>query len=150
MSDLMKKSKRVETIIKTTKAKLATEQITLTEIRSQKLDAVAKLKENQNKYLKGVDQLNEMRKNGDLRSLLALERGLDSTKNRLFEDINRVNNREEEEKNQIQVVVNIQSRLKSFEKLQEQYILMKRKDDDLREQKRQDEIASANSRKGRA
>ena len=75
-----RKIKRVQPIIKMKKAKVDEEAAVLTAIRHEKVEVVKAMKENQKRYMEGVEELNRIRVSKTRQNLDTLESSLDFVK----------------------------------------------------------------------
>ena len=142
MDEAKKKVKKFDPIVRARKAQLDQEQAILAALRQKRLDAVDELRSNQKIYMDGVNKLNRERKSGNMKALLTLESTLDTIKATLYENIKEVRHRENEEKIQIDSVINAQTRLKAIEKLTDKYSELSHQHQQKKEQKTLDELAS--------
>jgi flagellar export protein FliJ len=121
MSKPLNKIKRVQPVIKVRQAKVEVEAATLTLIRSEKIAVVAEMRENQRKYIEGIDQLNTQRASLTRELLAPLEDGLDYIKAKWFKLHRQVQDLEHKEKVQLANLLAAQRDLKAIEKLEENY-----------------------------
>ncbi|MBF0440810.1 MAG: hypothetical protein HQK54_02790 [Oligoflexales bacterium] len=142
MNELRKRQARIQPIIKVRKVQVDEEMILLEQIRTDKVEAVKKLRDNQKLYMEGVEQVNKARKECDSKKLLTLEVGLDYVKSKWYKSLREVRTIEEKEKAQLAQLVNAQKNLKTIEKLSgrigDEIAVQIQRDD----QKNLDEIAS--------
>lgn len=121
MSKPLRKIKRVQPVIKVKIAKVEAEAAVLNLIRSEKIAVVAEMKENQRKYVEGIDQLNTQRTSLNRELLGPLEDGLDYIKAKWFKLHRQVQDLEHKEKVQLANLLSAQRDLKAIEKLEENY-----------------------------
>ncbi len=142
MKHVLKKIQRVQPLIRAKKVALDTESAALAAIRDQKLKAIQQLKDHQQQYILGVERINDERQAGNLAQMMVLEPAIESAKLKWHETLKRVSEIEGHEKNQLNRVLEIQTSLKSFEKLEEQYVMLKSELEIKADQKNEDEIAT--------
>ena len=141
MTRLNKKIKRVKPLIRFREVRLLHETEALADIRRQKADAMAKLKENQRLYLDGLKSLNHERQSGATGRLLTLENSLDFVKGRWCESLKDLRKIEEREKIQVVQVMVAQKDVKTLEKLEDRYREQSVAEMNHQAQKNLDEIA---------
>ncbi|MGE0174423.1 MAG: hypothetical protein AB7T49_16630 [Oligoflexales bacterium] len=141
IKNLKAKRDRLTTVIKVRKIEFDRELLQLEQIRQEKLQRLATLRENQRKYVSGVDDLNKMRNDCDLSRLSLLESSLDYVKQKWQEALAAFRDAERAEKLQIRVVLKAKQDLKSVEKVSEKYEVEIGSLANRAEQKQLDEIA---------
>jgi len=136
-----RKIQRVQPIIKLKQDKVQEETALLQTIQSRKVEIVRAMRENQKRYMDGVNQLNEARASAARLNLDTLERGLDYVKAQWYKLYTDVQEVERQEKEQIVQVLAVERELKSVEKLREKYETLYKKELSTAEQKMLDELA---------
>jgi flagellar biosynthesis chaperone FliJ len=136
-----RKIKRVQPLIRLKQTRVDEETAVLTGIRREKVQVVAEMKENQRRYMTGIEQLNQVRTMRTRDNIETLEAALDHVKAQWYRLYKRVQDIEGKEKAQITRLLTAERELKSVEKLQERYTIEARKDEAHREQLQLDEIA---------
>ncbi len=136
-----RKIKRVQPIIKMKKAKVDEEAAVLTAIRHEKVEVVRAMKENQKRYMQGVEELNRIRVSKTRQNLDTIESSLDFVKTQWYRLYKEVQQIEIKEKQQITHFLTAERELKSVEKLQEKYHTEFQKELGKHEQKQTDEAA---------
>jgi len=121
MSKPLRKIKRVQPVIKVKIAKVEAEAAILNLIRSEKIAVVAEMRENQKKYIEGIDKLNTQRTSLTRDLLAPLEDGLDYIKAKWFKLHRQVQDLEHKESVQLANLLSAQRDLKAVEKLQDNY-----------------------------
>lgn len=121
MSKPLRKIKRVQPVIKVKIAKVEAEAAILNLIRSEKIAVVAEMRENQKKYIEGIDKLNTQRTSLTRDLLAPLEDGLDYIKAKWFKLHRQVQDLEHKENVQLANLLSAQRDLKAVEKLQDNY-----------------------------
>jgi flagellar export protein FliJ len=121
MAKPQQKIKRVQPVIRVKQAKVEAEAANLNLIRSEKIAVVAEMRENQRKYIDGIDQLNAQRASLNRELLAPLEDGLDYIKAKWFKLHRQVQDLEHQEKVQLSKLLAAQRDLKAIEKLEENY-----------------------------
>jgi flagellar export protein FliJ len=144
MQQSMRKIKRVQPLIRMKKAKVDEEAAVLEAIRKKKLEIVSTMKENQRRYMEGVEQLNAVRASRGRSNLTTLEGSLDYVKAEWYRLYKMVQDVEAQERSQIEQVLFAERELKSVEKLQERYQVELTQEMKKQEQKTLDEIALRN------
>ncbi len=117
MRQIRKKIDRVQPLLRIRKAQMDQEAQVLAEIRQTKLEALDQLRKHQTSYIQGVEELNRLRQAGDIARLLTLETSLDFVKSQWYQSLKNVKNIEEQEKSQLNSVLDAQRQLKSTEAL---------------------------------
>lgn len=138
------KLKRIGPLIKSRKRELESETSLLNNLKALKIKKIEELRENQRKYMSGVDQLNQDRSKGKIHSTTALGQSLDFVKEKWQQNLKQVHEIEKEEKMQLSKVLDAQRDLKSMEALEERYIGLIKQEEAVRQQKEQDELATRN------
>jgi flagellar export protein FliJ len=141
MQDSLKRIKKVHPLVRAKKAMLDQEASTLAQIRQEKIAVVQRMKENQKKYMDGVDHLNVVRESAERSNLETLENGLDLIKSKWYQLYKDVQTVEQKEKAQMGNVLNAQRELKKMEKLREKYEKQYHAEISKGEQKEQDELS---------
>lgn len=141
MQELKRRIKSVQPILKSKKQILDHEIFELNKIREDKMQSLSSLRTWQQKYISGVDQVNDDRKQGKMDILPALEDGLDFVKEKWHQNLREVKKLEEEERHQTILVMEAKRNLKSIETLEERYTHQLKEWRDKAEQKELDEIA---------
>lgn len=121
MSETLNKVKKVQPLVRAKKAFLDQQSAALALIRQEKIEIVRMMKENQSRYMTGVDQLNVVRSSMERHNLLTLESGLDILKSKWYQLYKEVQNVEMKEKAQLANVVSAQTDLLKMEKLEDKY-----------------------------
>lgn len=136
-----RKIKRVQPLLKMKKSKVDEEASVLIAIRNEKVEIVKQMKENQKRYMEGVEDLNRIRISKARQNLDTLESALDYVKQqwyKLYKDVQTV---EGKERQQIMHVLTAERELKSVEKLEEKYHTEMKKELGRMDQKLMDESA---------
>ncbi len=136
-----RKIKRVQPIIKMKKGKVDQEASVLMTIRNEKIAIVKQMKENQKRYMEGVEELNRIRVSKARENLDTIESALDYVKQqwyKLYKDVQTV---EGKERQQIMHLLTAERELKSVEKLEEKYEIEMKKELGRMDQKIMDETA---------
>ena len=121
MEQAKRKLQRIGPVLKAKNSEMEKEAAELFSIRMEKEQLVAELLERKNTYIRGVDQLNQVRSNGSFSQLQFLEQGLDFLKTKWTESFNGVNQIEILERSQMNLVMLAQKNLKAVEKLEIKY-----------------------------
>lgn len=135
------KIKRVQPLIRIKKTKVEEEAAALQVIRQEKVKIVASMKENQRRYLEGIEQLNRIRGSRDRDNIETLESAVDHVKGewyRLYQDVQAI---EHKEKLQFSQLLMAERELRSVEKLEERYRNERQREIARSEQKHLDDIA---------
>src|SRR4051812_15706265 len=136
MQESFRKIRRVKPVIRARQARVDQESARLAAIRAEKQKIVAAMRDAQQKYMKGVSDLNGVR-NSPLRSMQeSLEAALDFVKDEWYRLFSEVQEAERREKDQISTVLLVERELKATEKLREKYEEEYAKDVAKAEQKR--------------
>ncbi len=122
MSQARRKMQRIDPLIKAKKSIMESEATVLSEIRRKKVELVAKMKEYQRLYMQGIEKLNKERGSANRTNLLTLEENLDYVKDQWHDFFLAVRKTEAQEKAQLAELERAQRSLKSFEKLQDNYL----------------------------
>jgi flagellar export protein FliJ len=141
MQQNFRKMKRVQPILKLKKSKVDEETSMLLAIRAEKQKVVREMRESQQKYMKGVEDLNRVRASEDRSNLATLEAALDAVKIHWYTLFKRVQEVENKEKAQVNQLIAAEKDLKSIENLEEKYNKAFQKDMAKAEQKSLDELA---------
>ena len=141
MQQNFRKMKRVQPILKLRKSKVDEETSVLLAIRAEKQKVVKEMRESQQKYMKGVEDLNRVRASQDRSNLATLEAALDAVKIHWYTLFKRVQEVENKEKAQVNQLITAEQELKSIENLGEKYNKAFQKDMAKIEQKSLDELA---------
>jgi flagellar export protein FliJ len=141
MQQTMRKMKRVEPLIRLKQGKVDEEAVTLGGIRTEKVAVVKSMRENQKRYMDGVEQLNQLRASRQRQNLETLESALDHVKAQWYRLYKQVQDVEAREKSQIGRVLAAERDLRAVEKLKERYELEMRAELARMEQKQLDEHA---------
>jgi flagellar biosynthesis chaperone FliJ len=141
MQQTMRKMKRVEPLIRLKQGKVDEEAGVLGVIRSEKVAVVKSMRDNQKRYMDGVEQLNKLRASRARQNLETLESALDHVKAQWYRLYKQVQEVEAREKTQIGRVLAAERDLKAVEKLHEKYELELKQELGRIEQKQLDEFA---------
>jgi flagellar export protein FliJ len=141
MQQNFRKMKRVQPILKLRKSKVDEETAMLLAIRAEKQKVVKEMRESQQKYMKGVEDLNRVRSSQDRANLATLEAALDAVKVHWYTLFKRVQEVENKEKMQVNQLIAAEKDLKSIENLEDKYEKAFQKDMAKAEQKSLDELA---------
>ena len=141
MQQNFRKMKRVQPILKLRKSKVDEETAMLLAIRAEKQKVVKEMRESQQKYMKGVEDLNRVRSSQDRANLATLEAALDAVKVHWYTLFKRVQEVENKEKMQVNQLIAAEKGLKSIENLEDKYEKAFQKDMAKAEQKSLDELA---------
>ncbi len=136
-----RKIKRVQPLIKMKKSKVDEEASVLIAIRNEKIEVVRQMKENQKRYMEGVEELNRIRISKTRQNLDTLESSLDFVKQQWYKLYKDVQTIEGKERQQIMHLLTAERELKSVEKLQEKYQIEMKKELGRIDQKLMDETA---------
>lgn len=140
MQQQLKKIKRVKPLIKVKKSKVDEESALLAIIKKQKVEIVAAMRQNQKRYMDGVEDLNRIRSSKSRDNLSTLESGLDYVKTQWYKLYQQVQDIERKEKMQLRQVLIAEQELKAVEKLEEKYQLEFQHEAKRQDQKLMDEI----------
>ncbi len=121
MKDIQKKIKRIQPIVNIRRHEMEKEALALSNIRSQKLELVKTMRNHQQAYLHGIEQLNAARGSIDRKNLDVLENSVDFARDRWTDTFRQVQEIEKKEKNQLQQLTIAQRDLKIVEILNEKY-----------------------------
>lgn len=141
MQQSFRKIKRVQPLLKLKKSKVDEETAALLSIRTEKQKVVKEMRESQQKYMKGVEDLNRARTSVDRANLATLEEALDAVKLHWYSLFKRVQEVENKEKEQVNQLITAERDLKSVENLEDKYTQQFQKDMLKSEQKALDELA---------
>jgi flagellar export protein FliJ len=141
MQQNFRKMKRVQPILKLKKSKVDEETSMLLAIRAEKQKVVREMRESQQKYMKGVEDLNRVRASEDRSNLATLEAALDAVKIHWYTLFKRVQEVENKEKAQVNQLIVAEKDLKSIKNLEDKYNKAFQKDMAKAEQKSLDELA---------
>lgn len=136
-----RKIKRVQPLIKMKKSKVDEEASVLIAIRNEKIEVVKAMKENQKRYMEGVEELNRIRVSKVRQNLETLESSLDYVKQEWYKLYKQVQQIEGKERQQIVHLLTAERELKSVEKLEEKYKVEMQKELGRIDQKLMDEAA---------
>ena len=142
MQEWVKKTKRLGPIVKHRQRLVQNELATLTELVTKKQHVNDSMVSNQQKYMTGVESLNNIRASSARENLVTLESSLDHIKlewYRLYQNVKELEKAEAEQRSRVNQA---QTDLKSIQKLQARYEAEARKVADRREQNQLDEIAA--------
>lgn len=136
-----KEMNQLKPILHVRKAQLDQEAAVLEEIRRTKLQALTELKKYQDMYMRGVEDLNRLRQDGDIDRLPTMESSLDYVKSQWYQSLKKVKGIEDQERAQVENVVVARKNLTSAEALNERLALDLLTLYKQSEQKENDEIA---------
>lgn len=136
-----RKIKRVQPLIKMKKSKVDEEAAVLIAIRNEKIEVVKQMKENQKRYMEGVEEMNRIRVSKARQNLDTLETALDYVKQQWYKLYKEVQTIEGKERQQIMHLLTAERELKSVEKLEEKYKIEMKKELGRIDQKLMDEQA---------
>ncbi len=138
---ILKKIKRVGPLIKMKKEKVDSEAAILHQIRLEKQKIVHEMRENQKKYMRGVEDLNKTRSSKNRENLETFELGLDFVKEEWYRLYKQVQVVEGKEQRQVLSLLEAEKDLKAVERLREKYEVEYKKELAKVEQKQLDEIS---------
>lgn len=141
MSESLRKIKKVHPVIRARQLRVDQETAMLNQIKAEKQAVVASMRSAQQKYMKGVNDLNNLRNAAQRGAQEGLEAGLDFVKDEWYRLFTAVQEVERREKSQIEVLLNAEKDLKATEKLRERYETQHSRDIAKAEQKLIDENA---------
>ena len=141
MKDIIDKIKKVKPLIVSKEATFNQEVALLNQLSYEKMEALGQLRSHQNKYMKGVDQINQERQNGKFDRANILEPALDYVKQKWHESLRQVQKIEKRQEAQRDKVFEAQRELKSIEALRDRYEKELKIAAALQEQKELDEMA---------
>ena len=141
MNELEFKRKRVEPLIRIRQNQLDKESLELMSIRREKVAAINTLREQQNQYSLGLQQINRLRQSSDPSNLNSMDRGLDYVKNKCYEILTQIRIIEQKERAQLEMLYLAQRNVKSMESLKERYNDQLKEVIKKEEQKMSDEFA---------
>lgn len=118
-----KEMNQLKPILHVRKAQLDQETTVLEDIRRTKLAALDELKKYQDMYMRGVEDLNRMRQNGEIDRLPTFESSVDHAKNKWYQSLKKVKGIEDQERAQVENVVVARKNLTSAEALNERLAL---------------------------
>lgn len=139
---MARKIKRMQPIIRIKQNQVESESAILEAIRAEKRRAVQKLREAQNAYMDGVEDLNRIRADRMRPNQANMEACLDHAKQQWYIINQQVQEIEGRERSQFAVVLAAEQELRGFEKLREQYATQYRKEMAKADQKRLDEMGT--------
>ena len=116
----MEKIRKLDPIVKSKELKFMEETSKLEEIREQRHGVFNKLRQTEKKYIDGVELLNE-KKSSNILEATSFAQSLDYVKSNWHKTVTELKNIEQQEKSQINMVLEAQKELKSTEILQEKY-----------------------------
>lgn len=132
---------QLKPILHVRKAQLDQEAAALEDIRRTKMQALGELKKYQEMYMKGVEDLNRMRRDGEIDRLPVLETSIDYVKGQWYQSLKKVKGIEDQERAQVENVIVARKNLTSAEALNERLALELLTLYKQYEQKENDEIA---------
>ena len=135
------KIKRIQPLIDLKKARVDAEAATLAQVRQEKIAVVQAMKDNQRRYMQGLDELNLIRASSARINQETIESGLDHVKATWYKCYKNVQEIESKERRQISQLLTAERELAAVEKLREKYKLEFRKETGKIEQRTLDEIA---------
>ena len=138
---ILLKIKRIQPLINLKKARVDAEAATLAQVRREKIAVVQAMKDNQRRYMQGLDELNVIRESSARINQETVESGLDHVKASWYKCYKSVQEIEIKEKRQIGQLLTAERELAAVEKLKEKYQLEFRKKSSKSEQRALDEIA---------
>ncbi len=141
MQEAFKKIKKVQPLVRFKKKRVDEEVMVLQAIRHEKIQVVATMKENQKKYMQGIEDLNKLRASRQRANLETMEQSLDHVKAEWFKLYRRVQEIEGKEKTQLTHLLTAERELKSVERLREKYEQEVHHAMKHQEQKQLDELA---------
>jgi len=141
MQDAFRKIKKVQPLVRFKKKRVDEEAMVLQAIRREKILIVATMKENQKRYMQGIEDLNKIRSSRSRDNLETMEQALDHVKAEWFKLFKKVQEIEGKEQAQVAHVLTAERELKSVEKLQEKYEIEFKQLNAKHEQKQLDELA---------
>lgn len=141
MQDAFRKVKKVQPLVRFKKKRVDEESMILQAIRREKIQIVATMKENQKRYMQGIENLNKIRQSKERANLETMEQALDFVKAEWFKLYRKVQEIEGKERQQVAQVLTAERELKSIEKLQEKYEQEMHQSLKKQEQKSLDELA---------
>lgn len=144
MQQTFRKIRRVQPIIKLKKQKMDEEAVVLANIRTEKQEIVRSMKESQSRYMRGIEELNQIRQSKTRSNLHTLEEALDFVKAQWYGLYKKVQEVEQRERAQLQHLLIAERELKSVEKLRDKYELAYAKEVKKTDQKLMDEAALRN------
>ena len=121
MNELEQKRKRVEPLIRIRQHQLDMESAELVAIRHEKMAALQCLREQQEQYVNGVQEVNRLRQSNDPGPLSEVERGLDMVKNKCYEILKQIRVCEQKERAQLELLYLARRNVKSMETLKDRY-----------------------------
>lgn len=137
----MNKIERVKPLIKAKQADFDKEIRELSKIKEQKILAIGDLRKTQQKYMDGANQVNYEREQGNHQAAKTLEPSLTFVKTQWHDSLKNVQDLEKKQEVQLSRVLHAQQELKSFEALEEKYVMQLEKLKRLAEQKELDELS---------
>lgn len=148
MQDAFRKIKKVQPLVRFKKKRVDEEAMVLQAIRQEKIRVVATMKENQKRYMQGIEDLNKIRGSRSRDNLETMEQALDHVKAEWFKLFKKVQEIEGKETAQVSHVLTAERELKSVEKLQEKYEIEFKQLNAKHEQKQLDELAIRRFKRG--
>ena len=141
MSESLRKIKKVFPVIRARQMKVDHELAALNKIKAEKQLIVASMRSAQQKYMKGVTDLNNLRNASSRGPQEGLESGLDFVKDEWYRLFTAVQEVERKEKEQLAALLEAEKELKATEKLKERYETEAAREKSRTEQKAIDENA---------
>lgn len=141
MNDPRTKMEKLKSLIKIREDQFNQEMNLLAQMVRQKQELTNALKENQEKYIKGIDMLNRLRGSEDRANLAIYETTIDYLKEEWYRSYAQIKDITEREKIQRAKLAEAQKQLKGTNQLHDKFALEYRKLLGKREQKQLDEIA---------
>jgi flagellar export protein FliJ len=121
MSQSKQKQDRIQPLIKIRQIQFDQETSVLSKIQQRRQLAIDELQRFQRMYIQGVDRLNRERQTPERKMLDALEKSIDYAKSQWYSKLRDLRAIEEEERQQMQIVIEAQKKLKMLEKLDIRY-----------------------------
>jgi flagellar biosynthesis chaperone FliJ len=141
MQQTSRKIRRVQPIIKLKQSKVDEEALLLAQRRAEKVEIVKAMKENQRRYMDGVEELNQVRVSKARANLETLEGALDYVKDQWWKLYKKAQEAEKREAEQMQALLAAETDLQAIMKLNAKYETEHRQEVKVHERRQLDEFA---------
>jgi flagellar biosynthesis chaperone FliJ len=144
MQQAFKKIQRVQPIIKLKQSKVDEESVALAQRRAEKVEIVKQMKENQRRYMDGVEELNTLRTSRARSNLDTMEQALDYVKDQWWKLYKKAQEAERREAEQLAALLAAERELQAVMKLSARYEVEYQTEVKHAERKQLDEFAIRN------
>lgn len=141
MSEVHKKIRKVEPIIKMRQKKLDDEALELARVREEKRRIVALMKDSQRRYLEGCMNINELRGSEGRTNIATMESAMDFVKEEWHRLMVQVREAERKEAHAVNAFLAAERELRAIESLKDKYVTQARVAEAKKEQQALDEHA---------